>query len=90
MLEKIMEILSAQLSLDPDDITLDADVVGDFGADSLDIVQMAAEFERVFNIEISDEEIMSVKTVADILEYIESRVGVLQKSDILTSGQLSW
>lgn len=90
MLEKIMEILSAQLSLDPDDITLDADVTGDFGADSLDIVQMAAEFERVFNIEIGDEDIMSVKTVADILEYIECRVGVVQKSDIMTSGQLSW
>ena len=90
MLEKIIEILCAQLSLDPDDITLEADVTGDFGADSLDIVQMAAEFERVFGLEISDEEIMSVKTVADILEYIESRVGVVQKSDILTSGQLSW
>jgi len=89
MLEKIIEILAAQLSLDTDDITLSADVTGDLGADSLDIVQMAAEFEKTFEIEISDEDIMSVKTVADILEYLERRIGV-KSSDILKSGQLSW
>ena len=89
MLEKIIEILAAQLSLDTDDITLSADVTGDLGADSLDIVQMAAEFEKTFEIEISDEDIMSVKTVADILEYLERRIGV-KNSDVLKSGQLSW
>ncbi len=89
MLEKIIEILAAQLSLDTDDITLSADVTGDLGADSLDIVQMASEFEKTFEIEISDEDIMSVKTVADILEYLERRIGV-KNSDVLKSGQLSW
>ena len=90
MLEKIIEILSKQLALDTDDISLDADITGELGADSLDIVQMATEFEKVFEIEISDEDIMSVKTVADVLEYIEKRIGLMQKSDILNSGQISW
>ena len=90
MLEKIIEILSKQLALDTDDISLDADITGELGADSLDIVQMATEFEKVFEIEISDEDIMSVKTVADVLEYIEKRIGLVQNSDILHSGQISW
>ena len=48
------------------------------------------EFEKIFEIEISDEDIMSVKTVADVLEYIEKRIGLVQNSDILHSGQISW
>ena len=89
MLEKIIEILAAQLSLDTDDISLYADITGDLGADSLDIVQMASEFEKAFKIEITDEEIMSIKTVADILEQLEKRIGI-KNSDVLKSGQLSW
>ncbi len=90
MLEKIMNILAAQLSLDIDDITLDSDITGDLGADSLDIIQIADEIEKAFDIEVSDEDIMSVKTVADVLDRLERKACEVQKTDILSNNQISW
>lgn len=75
MLEEIIDILAAQLSLSPDDITLDSDITGDLGADSLDIVELADKFEKHFSIKASDEDIMAIKTVSDILIFIENKAG---------------
>lgn len=90
MLKKIIEIIAARLSLDIDDVTLDSDVTGDLGADSLDIVQITDDIEKCFGVEVSDEDVMSVKTVADILDYLERRVCEEQKTDILSNNQISW
>lgn len=90
MLERIMDILAERLSLDVDDITLDSDIIGDLGADSLDIVQIADDMEKAFEIEISDEDIMNVKTVADVLDSLERKACEVQKTDILSNNQISW
>ena len=90
MLKRIIEIIAERLSLDVDDVTLDSDVTGDLGADSLDIVQITDDIERCFGIEVSDEDVMSVKTVADILDYLERRACKEQKTDILGNNQISW
>ena len=90
MLEEIIKIIAERLSLDIDDVTLDSDVTGDLGADSLDIVQITDDMEKHFGIEVSDEDVMSVKTVADILDYLERRVCEEQKTDILSNNQISW
>ncbi len=82
MLEEIIEILASQLSLSVDDITLDSDITGDLGADSLDIVELADKFENRFSVSVTDEEIMSIKTVSDILTYLENNSSKVQKSDI--------
>ena len=78
MLEKIIEIIAAQLSLSPDDVTLDSDITGDLGADSLDIIELADKLERQFSVTASDEDIMAVKTVADILTFIENNTNQVQ------------
>ena len=69
--EKVREILCDQLDLEEDKVTMDSDIVEDFEADSLDVVDLVMSLEDEFNIEIPDEEIENIKTVGDIVKYIE-------------------
>ncbi len=70
--EKLQEIIAAQFDRDPDDITMDTDVQEDFGADSLDIVDLLMSIEDEFDIAIPDEEVTEMKTVSDLVKYIEN------------------
>lgn len=70
--EKIKEILSEQLDVDADKITMETDIENDLGADSLDVVELAMSVEDEFNVEIPDEEIENLKTVSDVVEFIQS------------------
>ena len=71
--EKVREILCDQLDLEEDKVTMDSDIVEYFEADSLDVVDLVMSLEDEFGIEIPDEEIENIKTVGDIVRYIESR-----------------
>ncbi len=70
--EKVKEILCDQLDIDPDEVTLDSNLVDDFGADSLDLVDFVMTLEDEFDKEIPDEDIDNIKTVGDIVSYIEN------------------
>ena len=72
--EKVREILCEQLEIDPDEITLDTDIVNDLGADSLDIVDLVMSLEDEFETEMPDEAIEDIKTVRDIVHFIEENV----------------
>lgn len=69
--EKIRSIIAEQLDLDEETITMDSDCVEDLGADSLDMVDLVMSFEDEFEIEVPDEAVEKVKTVGDIVRYIE-------------------
>lgn len=69
--EKVRAIIAEQLDIDESRVTMDADVVQDLGADSLDMVDLVMTFEDEFNIEIPDELVETVKTVEDIVKYLE-------------------
>ena len=69
--EKIRSIIAEQLDLDEETITMDSDCVEDLGADSLDMVDLVMTFEDEFEIEVPDEAVEKVKTVGDIVRYIE-------------------
>ncbi|MBC5581301.1 acyl carrier protein [Anaerofilum sp. BX8] len=69
--EKVREILCDQLDLEEDKVTMDSDIVEDFEADSLDVVDLVMSLEDEFSIEIPDEEIENIKTVGDVVRYIE-------------------
>lgn len=71
--EKIKKILSEQLELDKEEITLESNIVDDLGADSLDLVDMAMTVEDEFGLELPDEMLETVQTVEDVIRYIESR-----------------
>ena len=70
--EKGREILVDQLDVEEDAVTMDASITGDLGADSLDIVDLVMSLEEEFDTEIPDEEIENIKTVGDIVKYIEN------------------
>ena len=72
--EKMKKILAEQLDADIDSITLDTDIQDDLGADSLDVVEMLMSIEDEFEIEIPDEKIEGLKTVGQVVEYIQDKI----------------
>ncbi len=72
--EKMKQILAEQLDADIDSITLETDIADDLGADSLDVVEMLMSIEDEFEIEIPDEKIESLKTVGQVVEYIQDNM----------------
>ena len=73
MLEKIKSIVADQLGVDEDQVTEDASFIDDLGADSLDTVELIMALEEEFDVEIPDEDAQKIKTVKDVIEYIESK-----------------
>ncbi len=70
--EKIQEIIATQFDKDIEDITMDTDIQEDFGADSLDVVDLLMNIEDEFDIAIPDEDVTEMKTVSDLVKYIEN------------------
>lgn len=70
--EKIAEILAEQLSLDADKITADSLLEEDLDADSLDVIDLVMSIEDEFQLEVPDEIIESMKSVGDIVNFIEN------------------
>ena len=71
VLEKVKAILSTQFDVEEDTITPETNIMEDLGADSLDVVDMLMSLEDEFDVEISDEEIEKLQTVAELVAYIE-------------------
>ena len=69
--EKVRDILVDQLDVDEDTVTMDASITADLGADSLDVVDLVMTLEEEFECEIPDDEIENIKTVGDVVKYIE-------------------
>ncbi|MBQ5330557.1 MAG: acyl carrier protein [Oscillospiraceae bacterium] len=69
--DKIKELVVDVLSADPEDVTLTTDIAQDLGADSLDVVDLIQAIEEEFGIDIPDEDAQSIKTVGDIVTYVE-------------------
>lgn len=73
--EKIVDILAEQLDIEnKNTITMDSELVDDLGADSLDSIDIVMSVEDEFGIEVPDEVIENMKTVSDIVDYIESKM----------------
>lgn len=70
--EKIKAILCEQLELNEDQVTMDSNIAEDLGADSLDVVDLIMSIEDEFDVEVPDESIESIKTVGDVVNYIEN------------------
>ncbi len=70
--EKVRAILSEQFDVEEDTVTNETKIADDLGADSLDVVDLLMSIEDEFEIEIPDSEIENVKTVGDLVKYIET------------------
>lgn len=73
MLEKLKEILAEELDVEMEEVTLEANFKEDLEADSLDMMQLVMEIEEEFDIEVETEELASIKTVGDLVAYIEKK-----------------
>lgn len=72
--EKLRSILAEQFEVEPDTITLETSLDEDLGADSLDVVDVLMSIEDTFSVEIPDEKIENLRTVADVVAYIEEHL----------------
>jgi len=69
--DKVKEIIAEQLDVDADKVTAGANIQDDLGADSLDVMDLVMSLEEEFDVEIPDEAVEGIKTVGDIVKYIE-------------------
>lgn len=74
ILEKVKAILSEQFDAEEDTITPETNIADDLGADSLDVVDLLMSIEDEFEIEIPDEEVENIRTVGELVKYIEDHV----------------
>ncbi|MEX5286007.1 acyl carrier protein [Selenomonas sputigena] len=69
--DKVKDIVVEQLGVEADEVSIDSTFIDDLGADSLDIVELIMAFEEEFGIEIPDEAAEKIKTVQDVVTYID-------------------
>ena len=69
--ERVQKIICEQLEIDSHLVTEDASISGDLGADSLDLVDLSMSIEEEFNLEVPDDVLDHVRTVGDIVKFIE-------------------
>ena len=69
--ERIREIICDQLDLEEDKVTMDSDIMEDFEADSVDVVDLVMSIEDEFGLEVPDDQIENFRTVGDVVRYIE-------------------
>lgn len=70
--DKVRDIISEQLGIDSEEITMESSFIDDLGADSLDIVELIMALESEFDMEIPDEDAEKISTVGDVVEYIKA------------------
>ena len=71
--QEIIDIIVEQLGVDANDVAPEKSFVEDLNADSLDLTELIMTFEERFGFEISEEDAEKLKTVSDVIEYIEKR-----------------
>jgi len=73
VLERVKKIITEQLGVDESKVVPSANFREDLGADSLDLVELIMAFEEEFGGEISDEDAQGIKTVGQLVAYVEAR-----------------
>jgi acyl carrier protein len=71
--DKVKDIIVEQLSVNAEQVTLEAKFIEDLGADSLDVVELVMAFEEQFSVEVPDEDAEKLQTVGDVVKYIEDK-----------------
>ena len=71
--DKLKELVVDQLGVEEDEVTMEASMQDDLGADSLDLVDLVKSVEEEFGVKVADEDLENIKTVGDVVNYIEDR-----------------
>ena len=70
--DRIQLIVTDQLGVKPAEVTKDANILDDLGADSLDVVELVMALEEAFDIEIPDDAVEEMRTIGDVHRFVES------------------
>ena len=70
--ERIQTVVADQLGVEIAEVTKDASILDDLGADSLDVVELVMTLEEAFNIEVPDEAVEEMRTIGDVHRFVES------------------
>ncbi len=71
----MQKLIAEQFALDPDDVTMESSFENDFGADSVDLVELVMTMEEEFEVdEIPEEDLMTLKTVGDCVRYLAGKL----------------
>lgn len=73
--DRVKSTVVNQLGVDIKNVKLNSSLIDDLGADSLDIVELVMAMEEEFGLEIPDEDAEKIKTVGDVIQYIEAKSG---------------
>lgn len=72
--QKLSELIAEQFAMEPDEVTMDTSFEEDLGADSVDLVELVMAMEEEFEVgEIQEEDLSTLKTVGDAVNYIASK-----------------
>ena len=71
---RLCQIIADQLDIDADSIRMESSIQDDLNADSLDVMEVAMAVGDEYDIEISEEELENIKTVGDVVRYVEAAV----------------
>jgi len=69
--DKVYKVIADKLEIDVDEIVPEASFVDDLGADSLDLVELIMSMEEEFELDIDDKDAEKLRTVQDVLDYLE-------------------
>ena len=73
--DRIQTIVADQLGVEIGEVTKDASILDDLGADSLDVVELVMTLEEAFNIEVPDEAVEEMRTIGDVHRFVEAHAG---------------
>lgn len=73
MEKKLKELIAENMDVNVNDITRESNFVEDFGVDSLEMVELVVELEQQFGVLITNEELATVKTFGDLLDFVEKK-----------------
>ena len=71
MKDRILQIIAEQFNIDEDDLTEDMNFQDDLNADSIELVELVMTIEEEFETEVSEEDLERLKTIGDVIEYVE-------------------
>lgn len=73
MFETLKKFLVDEMRVNPDDVTMEAELAGDLGINSLELADLVYLCEEKFNVVIEDEDLHNFNTVGDIVRYLEAK-----------------
>ncbi|MFO7568534.1 MAG: acyl carrier protein [Smithellaceae bacterium] len=71
--EKVIKLVTEQLDVAKEQCVPEASFIDDLGADSLDLVELIMEMEEVFGVEIADEELEKIRTIKDVIDFLQKK-----------------